>query len=310
MLKTTSEIKLENKVAVIVARFQLHELHSEHKHLIDSVLARHSRVIIILGHAKIIGTQNNPLPVEARQQMIRESYPDVEISHLRDHKNDYVWSNNLDALISDLAGANQKAILYGSRDSFIKYYHGKLPVLELEAEKQISGTELRAAVAMKAIPSKDWRAGAIWQSYNRFPTLYTTVDAAIVSNDSKFVLLARKPAETKLRFVGGFAEPKSPSFEEDVLREVKEETTLTLKFPLYLGNYQIDDWRYRSGQDRIRTVFYFIKDDIEVLKTAKASDDLNGGEVVLKEFSLLKAEDFEEEHIVLFEALKKYLKGV
>ena len=46
-------------VGIIVARFQVHELHDAHRDLINSVLDRHDRVIIFLGLSEVRNTKRN-----------------------------------------------------------------------------------------------------------------------------------------------------------------------------------------------------------------------------------------------------------
>jgi len=67
-----------------------------------------------------------------------------------------------------------------------------------------------------------YRYGAYDACQSRWPTVYPTVDCAIFDDWSwTKVWLAKKPHEDKLRFVGGFADPKDSSFEETALREAK-----------------------------------------------------------------------------------------
>ena len=65
--------------------------------------------------------------------------------------------------------------------------------------------------------------------------------------------MAKKANESKLRFVGGFADPNDNSFEETAIREAREETNLTCVIVDYIGSTKIDDWRYRNEFDKIIT---------------------------------------------------------
>ena len=243
-------------VGVIVGRFQVPELHEAHLEVIQSVIERHSKVIIFLGLSPCKTTYNNPLDFEARKQLILQKFPDVNVLYIKDESSDEVWSRKLDSQIYDLIGANQTAILYGSRDSFIQYYSGKFKTVELEATRIVSGTELRKEASNKVKASPDFRAGVIWAVNNQFPSCYPTVDVAIIDPSTFRVLLGRKPSEKLYRFIGGFASPQSNSYEDDAKREAQEETGLGVDNLVYVGSCLIDDWRYRKEIHKIKTMFF------------------------------------------------------
>lgn len=244
-------------VGVIIGRFQVHELHEAHQELINSVIARHDKVLIFIGLSPLRNTTNNPLDFSTRKRMIQELYPEIDVYYVEDQHSDLLWSNNLDREISRWCKPYQTVVLYGSRDSFIPHYTGKYPTVELEATKFISGTEQRRRISNKcASTSVEFRAGVIAASMDRFPTVYTTVDIAILDRVKRRVLMGKKRGEPGLRFIGGFASPTSKTFEEDAIREVMEETGLEVGNLQYIGSFTIDDWRYRKEVDKIRTLFY------------------------------------------------------
>lgn len=246
-------------VGIIIGRFHVHELHEAHIDLIKSVMDRHDRVIIFLGNSVIRNTLKNPLDFRARRAMINESFPTVEVHYINDVPNDDVkWSKNLDKLIGEQLLPLQTAMLYGSRDSFIKSYSGKYKVTELEATTFISGTEVRRRVCNNYPPTKDYRAGLIASTAYRYPTAYQTVDIAVV-NEKREILLARKPEEKKWRFIGGFSDPRSLSLEDDAKREVTEEAQVEVGDIRYLGSTLIDDPRYRGEVDKIKTALFVAK---------------------------------------------------
>jgi bifunctional NMN adenylyltransferase/nudix hydrolase len=259
-------------VGVIVGRFQVSELHSAHRALIDHVASQHDKVVIVLGLSPLFVTRENPLDFQARQQMLAEAYPEITVAYIKDVDSDRLWSKRLDEIIADVVHPGQSAVLYGGRDSFVEHYSGKLPVRELEQTEWVSGSEIRRGVARaKTRASGDFRAGVVWAAYARYPTAYPTVDVAILRYRTKDapdggrrlservtieVLLVRKPAEPLFRFVGGFAEPHSECFEDDARREVREETGVEIADLKYIGSARIDDWRYRPENDQIKTLFF------------------------------------------------------
>jgi bifunctional NMN adenylyltransferase/nudix hydrolase len=250
-------------VGVIIARFQIDELHDVHKEIIDFVYERHKKVIVllgILGISPVPATKRDPLDFQTRLLMLQESYPDLIISYVKDMKYDEPWSKQVDSKIGDLIAPGHTVMLYGARDSFIPYYFGKYPVTELESDSYVSATIRREQISLQTLSSKDFRIGCIYTAQNQFDMPQTTVDAIIWkrnSDDTISVLLGRKDYETKFQFIGGFSTVNSDSFEEDAKREIWEEVgkieTSELK---YFRSKKINDWRYRSQAVKIKTLVY------------------------------------------------------
>lgn len=300
-------------VGVIVGRFQVHELHAAHRELIEHVRERHEKIFIFLGLSPLSVSTNNPLDFEARKQMLLAEYPEINVLYIKDQYDDVVWSTNLDDMITDLVTPGQTVVLYGGRDSFISHYTGVWETRELTQSTFMSGTAQRKAIARSRVKaSAEFRAGVIWASQARFPTAFTTVDIAILKMDETppvaseswkacqqctprdacfahrdearryyakerptQILMGRKTNEKLYRFIGGFADPKSPSFEADATRETVEETGLEVGDIKYIGSTVVDDWRYRNEPDGIKTMLFQAKylhgrptpgDDIEEVK--------------------------------------------
>lgn len=246
-------------IGVIVGRFQVPHLHEVHEELIRLVANNHPKTIIFLGLSPCKGTKNNPLDFEARKQMILSTFPDVTVMYLMDTRSDEVWSSNLDKRLNEMMNPHDNVTLYGGRDSFLSHYKGKHKTQELESDRIISGSEIRNELSKKTKASSEFRDGVIWAVYNRYPTTYTTVDIAVFNEDYSKILLARKPDEKEYRLIGGFSTPESTSFEDDARREVMEEAKIEVSEMTYLGSFFIDDWRYRSEADKIKTILYATK---------------------------------------------------
>lgn len=304
-------------VGVIIGRFQIHELHKAHKALIEAVRSRHDKVIIFLGLSPLKVTDRNPLDFEARKQMILEQYPEINVLYIKDVNNDEIWSKRLDEMISDLISPAQTVVLYGGRDSFINHYSGRYPTVEFEQDVWISASEERKGISRKSVKaSPDFRAGVVWAASNRFPVCYPTVDIAIFNEDQTKILLARKPYETGWRFVGGFADPADDSYENSAIREVAEETGLEITPPIYIGSCKIDDWRYRSEADKIKTLLFAAR---QVFGRPTPMDDiaeLRWFDIIEKGVSNLKLVDVPsslggvvEAHKPLIDLVNKYLNS-
>ena len=258
------EITKSYTVGVIIARFQVAELHEAHKELIDTVIANHAKVLIFLGLSSVRGSIYDPLDFQPRKQMILEAYPhdkfpNLTIGYIKDNRSDADWSKKLDEQIKDTLGPTDTVVLYGGRGSFLTHYSGKFDTRELQATRHVSGTELRKKISEAPQSNPQFRAGAIWSAYQRHPTVYSTVDVLVFDPEERRVLLARKPLEEQYRIVGGFAGPEDDSFEMAALRELDEETGLTvgLEGLRYVGSKKVNDWRYANNpSEKIMTHLY------------------------------------------------------
>lgn len=295
------------EVGVIVGRFQVPELHDAHVDLIQSVIDRHPKVVIFLGLSPCKTTYNNPLDFEARKQLILDKFPQVNVLYIKDERDDEVWSRKLDSQIEDILGANQKAVLYGSRDSFIPYYTTKrYETIELEPDRFVSGTEIRKLVSQKVKSTPDFRAGVIWGVNNQFSGPMLTVDIAVINKEEKRILLCRKPTEKQYRFVGGFVQSGEKA-EIAAKRELMEETGLGADDWRFISTSVIDDWRYRKERNKVLTMLWYCK---YIFGGPKAADDIS--EVRWFDTNLLWNEDWVklnvvEEHHILAKELTTWI---
>lgn len=257
---------------VIIGRFQVAELHDGHRELIDNVMSRHRKVVILLGISPLTNSINNPLDFEARKQMICSDYPSATVLYVKDLNNDDLWSKMVDATIRDVLSPTQTALLYGSRDSFIKHYSGRFDTYELPTEHTMSGTLIRQEIGREAKDNADWRAGVIWASRNRYPTSYQTVDIAVFSPDYSQILLGKRSGDKGWRLLGGFADPSSSSLEDDARREAMEEAGVKLDNLSYVRSFIIDDWRYWNEPDCIKTALFIATTSTE---RPKGTDDID-----------------------------------
>ena len=250
-------MKKTNKydVGCVVGRFQVDDLHKGHLSLLTKVSNSHEKLIIIIGISPCKCTYRNPLDLNTRKIMLQEHFPSSIISYVNDTQDDYLWSENLDNVISSLIGTAQTVCIYGSRDSFLPYYHGKYETKEFIQEIYISGTEIRKQIAARSKQTKDFRAGAIWAMGNQWPAPKFCIDVAIFNNAFTKILLGRKVKEDKYRFIGGFVD-NGETLAETVAREALEETHLIVNRIQFIDSFFIDDWRYKGERDKITTVLH------------------------------------------------------
>jgi len=292
------------EIGVIVARFQVHQLHEGHIKLIDMVCSNHKKVIIFLGVSVIPNTKSNPLDFATRKIMIQEQYPDIIILPLKDQRSNEKWSEILDSEIKIPFG-NRTALLYGSRDSFIPYYSGKYSVTELVTDVFYSGTEARNKVSREILSSSDFRCGVIHATYAQFPITYPTVDVVAVNNKGQ-ILLGKKPNENNYRFIGGFVDRTDANWENAAKREFSEETGgCEIDNLEYVASRQIKDWRYAKTECGIMTTLFV---GTFIYGSIKPSDDIASLHwVYLKDIDVKK--DVMEEHQELFvELINKLTK--
>jgi bifunctional NMN adenylyltransferase/nudix hydrolase len=274
------------KINVVIGRFQVPAPHVGHKHLINTAKANGDEYAIVLGHGEGQISISDPLPLAIRQEMMREEYPDAVILSVSDHPSDEDWSRILDQTLAEkFPEAN--ITLYGSRDSFSKYYSGKLNIVIVPEISAISGTEIRKA---NLVPkdAESFRMGMIEAAKRRFPTSFQTVDIGLVNFQTKEILLGRKSKDPEgfWRLPGGFVDPKDESLECAAARELGEEVlgVMTHEFT-YLGSRRVADFRYKNGPDKIMTALFLT---YHMGGIGRAGDDL----AEVKWFSLSSAMDF------------------
>jgi bifunctional NMN adenylyltransferase/nudix hydrolase len=260
---------------VIIARFQTPLLHEGHFDLINYVRQRHNKVVIVLGVSSVKGSTRNPLDFYTRERMVKKEFPEIVVLPLADCRNDATWSANLDSLLS-ITFNNEHVILYGSRDSFIPYYSGKNEVQEIPQTKDFSGTSLRDQICDRVMDSEDFRCGIIYANYNRYPSVYATLDVALFKDDYTRILLGRRNSEGKWRLPGGFSDPTDNDFESAALRELHEECgQIEVDEMRYEKSFKVNDWRYKQETDKIITLMFSCN---YIYGEIKGSDDLDEAE--------------------------------
>ena len=304
---------------VVVGRFQVHELHDGHMELFRQVRARHSRVVVFVGVAGARGTKHNPLDFETRMKMIQAKFPDFSVLPIADVMTDEAWSANLDSAIRLIASYGD-VTLYGGRDSFVPHYHGNFQPVELALDPQtmkVKGEDIRAKLTNQVMESADFRAGVIYAAMNQYPRVVTTVDVVIwhkkyvpvipgmagLVRETKEFLLGRKEGEPGWRFIGGHAEPKHFTFEEDARAEAMEEAWVDLGTLTYIGSAIVPDWRYFEEDDKIKTLV-FAGESMSL--SIRAGDDIN--EVRWFDSNELVPGLFVPTHHPLLEIVQTYFK--
>lgn len=315
-LNIPTVVKVEDyEIGVLIGRFQVPELHPVHRELINTVCNNHKKVIVFLGVPVVEQTHRNPLDFATRKLMIQKEFPMVTILPVRDQRDNKVWSHLLDQKISEPFG-NRKALLYGCRDSFIPFYHGRHKTVELIGNNHdISGTSIRDEVSKEIVDSPEFRKGVIYANYGRYPVIMPCADIVVHDPTNNTILLGKKPNENQYRFIGGHVEVTDESYEAAALKELSEEagdisvceTTSNLK---YICSGKIKDWRHvKESSEIFSTLFLATKQ----YGSAKAGDDIEE----VKWFKIEDILDYESyskiivpEHVDFFGKLVPHLKTI
>ena len=237
--------------------------------------------------------------------MIQEQYPDIVILPLKDQRLDSDWDKQLDSQIKIPFG-ECKALLYGGRDSFISKYKGQYETFKVAEIPNISGTESRNEDANIIISSDEFRAGIIYSVYSQRDVTFPTVDVCAYNDDGQ-ILLAKKPNETKYRFIGGFVDRTDTSWEHAAKREFYEEANGSEIGDLqYIVSKPINDWRYNGTGSGIMTTLFLGK---FMFGNAKPTDDIAILDWV-QPFELNVETDIMPEHQEIFYSLLNYIKDM
>jgi len=283
---------------IIIGRFQVFELNPLHDQLIESVRQKHKHTLIFLC-TNPAPSDRNPLEWEFRGQMFHEKYGEtIPLYEMPDLPDDRIWSQELDRRIMILRPENE-VTLYGSKDEFVDRYSGRFNTAALDAPEDDIPEEL---VIEGAASPRDFRAGVLYSTLRRYPTVYPTVDIAVFRPGYREILLARKENETKFRLPGGFTDPSDDSYEMAALRELGEECgDIEVAELTYLGSCRIDDWRYHGSMDSIMTHLYacLITDG-----EPEPNDDIS--ELRWFDVDKLRITHFVPEHQPLFELLEEF----
>lgn len=273
--RTLEAVTPEGNVGVIIGRFQAPDMHEGHRGVFDTVIKNHKKVVaFICSKPDVLSTRKNPMDYFTRMKMIQADYPEVALLPLRDMQSDHDWSAVVDGKIAEMFGGHESVVLYGSRDAFIPFYHGRYPTVKLAASVNVSATEAREAASNEVRAESGFRRGTIYAAHSRHPAVFPTVDIAVIQEDhvlysptgcpslkTKQIALGRKNTDPKglWRFPGGFVDPRHDNtFEEAARRELNEEFGISLNTDdlQYVGSHKIDDWRYRDEVDQIVTTLF------------------------------------------------------
>ncbi len=261
----TIEQKKET-VGVVLGRFQLPKLHAGHRALIRKVQELHKTVVIVIAVAPTLFNRKNPLPGALRKALLEAEFKGqkVIVRLLDNNISDAVWSKNFDQLLAE-AVPDAEFVIYGARDNSLKHYSGVNQTKALDLNLRTSATKVRDRIAKNYPKGKralrGFAEGVIHATANLFPTSYTAVDLAVIHMDEQMrheVLVCYKKQYDKWFLCGGFVDPTDKTLLDAVIREKQEELGVNLAVDEYklIGDFLIDDWRYRGTEHCVRSMLY------------------------------------------------------
>lgn len=270
---------MNNTIIYWVGRFQFHTLCDE---VVDiyKKLSTKGKTNIVVSLSPLKGTKNNPFNFQTRKSVLT---PLVEgngsIYYINNKPSDKQWSKELDRVISTSSNESDNIIVVGRQSTVGVAYSGKYKFVPIDEEHIISYQKL-VNDTLKSPPINDikFRLGILFAQQEKYDTAFTCVDVAIFNEDNTKILLGYKNIDkiddtVFYRFIGGFSDPTTKTFEQDVRREAYEETGVEIGDIKYIASFLVDDWRYREERDKIKTLLFTAK---YVFGAIRAGDDIDG----------------------------------
>lgn len=269
---------MKRKVGVIVGRFQINKLTEGHKDLIKAVRDEVDLIAFAIGVAAFKYTKENPLSYSARSMMVAsymcrafDGNANFTLFPQSDYESDHIWSSKLDEQLGVLFSGADEITLYCSRDGFKSHYHGKHPVVVIEAANpSISSTQLREEIRNFEHYNDEYNAGVIHGILNQWEYAIPCVDIAMIefkqqkgrdgATHTPYIVLGRKPNHEHWQLPGGVVEPMDTSLELRAITELREETGLGSESkPVFIGSFNVKDWRVRGTSRGIITSLFVVE---------------------------------------------------
>lgn len=188
-------------LAAIIGRFQTHELHAGHQHLIAQAssavgsVSLDQDVLILVGDSPAHPNKKNPLPFGARRGMIMTNVPmkdERRIIQVMDQGNNRLWSDVVDAAIEPFR-EGREVVIFGARDSVVSNgsYLGKHKTQLAPTIASPSATDMRnaysdiAQVNARLTHSQSFREGWMASATCGTPSFHDTPDGALMAHINK-----------------------------------------------------------------------------------------------------------------------------
>lgn len=272
---------MNNTIIYWVGRFQFHALCNEVIDIYDKLSAT-GKVNIVVSLSPLKCTKNNPFNFQTRKAVLTLASlanKNRNVYYINNKPSDKEWSKELDRLISTTSNKEDNIIVVGRQSTVGVAYNGKHKFQPID-EEHITSYQKEVNDILKSPPIHDvnFRLGILFAQQEKYDTAFTCVDVAIFNEDNTKILLGYKNIDKVddtvfYRFIGGFSDPTTKTFEQDVAREAYEETGVEIGDIKYVASFLADDWRYREERDKIKTLLFTAK---YVFGAIIPSDDIDG----------------------------------
>lgn len=131
------------------------------------------------------------------------------------------------------------------------------------------------------------------------PTVFSTADIIVHDDQGNFIVGQKAKDGAKWRLPGGFVDPQLDTcYLDAAVREASEELcfdfTEHIREFVYLGDYEVEDERYKDTEHTIFTNLYAVR--VESLNELAAGDDLD--KICTLSLSSVMGKWCTEEHII------------
>lgn len=290
------------KFGLIIGRFQ--PLHKGHLKMIETALDSVDELIIILGSASNGRSLRNPFLVEEIYQSIIKFVDKNRIRVIEGIGDllydDDLWISEIRETIYDVTSLTDEIIVFGHDKDQTSYYLKMFPykVIDCGLHENVHAVDIRneyfgkQTISDQALDKEFLENFMLSEEYLElkkefeyienykksfssvpYPVIFTCVDACVIYNDEKVLLIKRKSesGNGKYALPGGFLDVNE-TLVEGCLRELFEETGLTLKKEDIIKTRVFDNVN-RSQRGRIISNCFVFYTNSSKPPTLKAGDD-------------------------------------
>lgn len=240
------------KIGIIVGRFQTPILHRGHKELFNTAFSETDHVLVFVG-VQTVRTERNPLPFKDRKGMLNAEFSNITITSIKDEVDNTDWVKTLDNKIKSLTNEGDEIIHYGGRDSYLSVLKNTHNIRKVKLVGSVSSTIIREHIT--PIINTYYRSGYIKAIQDEYKSHAIVTDILITKKDQ--ILLGYKNKLKSYVTIGGFVDDIDTSIKCAAVRELKEETNLSLeeKDLKYVTDIKCNSWSYNEGRNPFTVVY-------------------------------------------------------
>ena len=209
-----TEMEKLYKNGLVIGRFA--PLHIGHNKLINESIKRCEKTLVLVGSAQESGTLRNPLPLNMRINLIRQSYPGIPaqallIRGINDLKNelnnDFSWGKYVKKEVVKCLGVFTDLIIYGNDPKKRTWFNpSDIPeTYELFVPRdEISGTYVRGLIVIN--DEAEWKKVTIPYIHNMYDEIRNQIMSIPVYQDIYAQISSHPTIENFMRVYKKFEE--------------------------------------------------------------------------------------------------------